>query len=66
LLLDPGRHMDGLHAAERAHALRLAPGQELADGAAIGFARMAVADIGGEEVNEAARRRLTAGSDQRG
>jgi len=43
----------GLHGRDRAHAVILAPGQELAHRLRIGAAGVAVADVGGEKFQEA-------------
>ena len=53
LRLDPGRDVQRPHGSERRHAMRLAPGEELGHGAAVGAAGVRVADRGGEELEEA-------------
>ena len=63
---NPGGDMERLHGGERTHAVRLAPGEEFRDGPPVGFAGIAVADVRGEEIDEAPRRGLAAGGDQRG
>ncbi len=64
--LDPGGDVQRLHLGERVQPVRRAPAQELADAAPVGFAGIAVADVGGKEIDEAPRRRLAAPGDQRG
>ena len=56
-LLDVGGDVDGLHVAEMAEASRLAPGGECGRRLAVGFARMRIPDIGGEELEDAFRGR---------
>ena len=66
LRLDPGGDVQRLHLAELMQAVRGAPAQEFAGGAPVGVTGVAVADIGGEEIKEAARGGCTAGGDQGG
>ena len=56
----------GWTAAIDRHAGNRAPGQEFIGGAGIGPARVQVADIGGEEFEEAHRRALAGDDDERG
>jgi hypothetical protein len=49
---------------DRRHAGVRAPGQKLCDGAAVGAPRVWVADIGGEEFEEAQLRALAGGGDE--
>ena len=65
LLLDPGRDVKRLHGGDRWHPLLVAPGQKLRHGAAVGPARVRVADVGREEFQEAKRGALAGGGDQR-
>ncbi len=65
LLLDPGGDVQRLHGRDRRHAMILAPGQEVGHGAAVGAARVRVADVGGEEFKEAERGALAGSGDQR-
>ena len=62
--LDPGRDMHRLDGGDRRHADARAPGQEFLRGAGIGPPRVRVADVGGEEFEEAHRSALAGGSDQ--
>ena len=63
--LDPGRDMHRLDGGDRRHADARAPGQKFLGGAVIGPARVRVADVGGEEFEEAHRGALAGGGDQR-
>ena len=63
--LDPGRDMHRLDGGDRRHAGARAPGQEFIRGAGIGPARVRVADVGGEEFEEAHAGALAGGGDQR-
>ena len=56
--------MRRLHGRDRWHALVVAPGQKLRHGVALGPARVRVADVGCEEIQEAARRLVAGGGDQ--
>jgi hypothetical protein len=51
--LDPRGDVHWLHGADRRHAGARAPGQEFIGGAGVGPARVRVADVGGEELEEA-------------
>ena len=53
LRLDPGRDVQRRDLRQRRHAGVGAPGQKLRDGAAVGAPRVRVADVGGEEFEEA-------------
>jgi hypothetical protein len=55
-----------LHIAERGYPVFLAPGQEESDGMAVGYPGIAIADVGGEELQETPRRLLAAGGDEGG
>ena len=63
--LDPGRNVHRLHGADRRHADARTPGQKFIRGAGIGSARVRVADVGGEEFEEARRGTLAGGGDKR-
>ena len=45
--------MERLNADDRGHPPALAPGQEIDDGAGVGSPRVGIADVGGEEFQEA-------------
>ena len=64
LLLDPGRDMQRLDGGDAGHGRLGAPRQEIRHGAAIGAARVRVADGGGEEFQEAHRGVFAGGGDQ--
>jgi hypothetical protein len=64
--LDPAGDVQGLNLRERAHPVGRAPTHELADGAPVGFADIAVADIRSEEINKAPRGVRSAGGNERG
>ena len=53
LLLDPGGDVQRPHLAEGAYVGLLAPVEKVLDGRKIGAPGMAVADVGGEEFEEA-------------
>lgn len=63
---DISADMQGLHVGERGGALPLAPGEELPDRAAIGAARMRVADVRDEEFPKARPRALARGGEKPG
>jgi hypothetical protein len=63
--LDPGGDVHRLDGADRRHAGGRAPGQEFIGGAGIGPARVRVADVGGEEFEEAHRGALAGSGDER-
>ena len=65
LRLDPGRDVQRPHGGERRHAMALAPGEEVAHGAAVGPARVRVADRGGEELEETQPRSVASGGNKR-
>ena len=52
LQLDPGGDMERLDGGDRRHPSFGAPMQEAGDGAAVGAARVRVADVGGEELQK--------------
>ena len=58
--------MHRLNGADRRHPCARAPGQEFIGGAGIGAARVRVADIGGEEFEEAHAGALAGGGDELG
>ena len=55
--------MHRLHGADRRHAGALAPGQKFIRGPGVGAARVRVADVGGEEFEEAEAGAVAGGSD---
>lgn len=55
-LLDEGRDVEGLHLRELVQAVRLAPLRKPPRGVQVGFARVVVIDLGGEEFQLALRR----------
>src|SRR3712207_6588757 len=57
--------MHRLEALEVRQASRLRPAEEVCDGADVGKTRVAVADVGGEELDEAAGRQLPCRGDRR-
>ena len=61
--LSVGGNDDGFEQVER-ESLSLAPNTELSDGAGVGSARVPVADVGGEELDEAARGIIASGGDE--
>ena len=63
-LLDEGRHMDRLHASEGGDAARFAPGAELDRTAQVGAAGVRVADVDGEELEEAGAGAFVGGGEQ--
>ena len=63
--LDPGRDVHRLDGGDRRHAGARAPGQKFLRGAGIGPARVRVADVGGEEFEEAHAGALAGGRDER-
>ena len=63
--LDPGGDVHRLHGGDRRHAGGRAPGQEFIGSAGIGAARVRVADVGGEEFEEAHAGALAGGGDER-
>ena len=63
-LLDVGGNMLALDRRELRDAFRLKPVEEFRRGARIGAAGVRVADVGGEEFEEAIRRARTGGGDQ--
>jgi hypothetical protein len=64
-LFDIGGDEQRLDADELVDAVLLEPGEEVAHGPVIGGARVLLADRGGEEFEEAARRMLAGGCDDR-
>jgi hypothetical protein len=64
--LDPCRDMYRLHRGDRGHAGGGAPRQEFVCRAGIGPARVRVADVSGEEFEEAHAGALAGGDDERG
>ncbi len=58
--------MQRLHGGDRRHAVLLAPGEELGDGAGVGPPRVRVADGGRKEFQEADAGVLAGGGDERG
>ena len=65
-LLDIGRDMQRLHVGDRRDAGALAPGQKLPRRLRVGAARVLVADVGGEEFEEADFGARAGGVDQTG
>ena len=63
--LDIGRDVVGADRAELADVVLVEPGEEAAHGDGIGRARVRVADVGGEEVDEPQRGALAGGGDHR-
>ena len=57
--------MVGLICVKVADASRLAPTEEIADGAAVGAARVRVPDVGGEELDEAPGGAVAGAGDER-
>jgi hypothetical protein len=57
--------MERLNPGDRGYPPALAPGQEIDGGAGIGPPRVGVADVGGEEFQEADLRPLAGGRDDR-
>jgi len=55
-----------LHGRDRPHTVILAPGQELAHRLRVGAAGVAIANVGGEEFDEALLRALAGGCDESG
>jgi hypothetical protein len=51
--LNPSGDMERCNGHERTHAVFLAPSEEICNGATVGFAGVAVADLQGEELHEA-------------
>ena len=64
--LDVGGDVHRLDVGDLAELVLVAPGEEPADGAVVGHARVRVADGGGEEFDEAARGLVAGIGDQRG
>jgi hypothetical protein len=64
--LDPGGDVHRLHRADRRRARACAPSQEFIGGAGKGSARVGVADIRGEEFEEAHTGSVAGGGDKRG
>ena len=60
-LLDVGGHMHGLEEPELGQPPALAPAEEVRNGQSIGLPGVAVADVGGEELDEAPGRGLAGG-----
>ena len=65
-LLDVGRDVQRLHVGDRGDAGALAPGQKFPRRLRVGAARVLVADVGGEEFEEADLRALAGGDDGAG
>jgi hypothetical protein len=66
LRLDPGGDVQRPHGGDRRHPGILAPGQEIRHGTAIGPPRMRIADLRGEELQEADAGRLAGAGDEDG
>src|SRR6516164_5630329 len=62
---DPRGDVHRLDGADRRHADARAPGQEFIGGASAGAARVRVADVGGEEFEEAHAGAIAGGGDKR-
>jgi hypothetical protein len=63
--LDPGADVHRLDGGDRRHAGARTPGQKFIGGTGIGAARVRVADVGGEEFEEAHRGALAGSGDER-
>jgi hypothetical protein len=63
--LDPGGDVHRLHGRDRWHAGGGAPGQKFLSGPGVGAARVRVANLGGEEFEEAHRGALAGSGDER-
>ena len=63
-LLDVAGDVHRLHGRDRRHAVILAPGQKFAHRLRVGAAGVAVANVGGEEFDEALLRALAGGDDE--
>ena len=63
-LLDVGRDVQRLHVGDRGDAGALAPGQKFPRRLGVGAARVLVADVGGEEFEEAQRGVVAGGGDE--
>jgi hypothetical protein len=66
LAFDPRGNMQRRDMRDGGHAGGLAPRQKLCDGAAVGAARVRVADVGGEEFEKARACPVAGGGDQDG